>query len=335
MQAANKAFALHSFNELAVMETILVKPKLEGICSDSSRLVGFNLGPSGEILFLEALNALDREIVQAGWATFFKSKPEASQSYLLSAYSFEGEKIHSINIHEEPFNITEVQPTQDGYLLVCPRCYRHSSSDIEKNGRVYDASGHLVREIVLGDGIEQVFVSKDHNVWVSYFDEGIFGNYGWDSPLGRAGLVEWSLDGIKHYEFEPSDGLEYMADCYSLNIDLNEDVWCYYYTEFPIVRIKDRAIADYWESPVQGASRFSVSFPYVLFVGGYADKGLFQLVMLHQDRKANIIRKFHLEDKQGAIIDPEQIAVRGENMAVFSGGRVYVSKLSEFIRNGS
>lgn len=317
------------------METISVEPKLEEICSDSSRLVAFNLGPSGEILILEALNELDREIIHPGWATFFKSKPQASQSYLLSVYSPEGEKTHSINIKGEPFNITEVQPTQDGYLLVCPRCYRRSDSDIEKNGRVYDASGNLIREIVLGDGIEQVFVSKGQKVWVSYFDEGIFGSYGWDSPLGCAGLVEWTLDGEKSYEFEPSDGLDYMADCYSLNIDLNGDVWCYYYTEFPIVRIIDRAIADYWESPVQGASRFSVSFPYVLFVGGYEDKSLFQLVKLHQDRKANIIRKFRLVDKQGATIEPEQIAVRGQKMAVFIAGRVYVWKLSEFLRNDS
>ena len=121
----------------------------------------------------------------------------------------------------------------------------------------------------------------------------------------------------------------------SFSVDLNEDVWCYYYTDFPIVRIKDRAIADYWESPVQGASRFSVSFPYILFVGGYKDKSLFQLVKLHQDRKANIIRKFRLEDKQGATIDPELIAVRGENMSVLSDGRVYVSNLPEFIRNDS
>ena len=320
---------------LAVMETISVEPKLEEICSDSSRLVAFSLGPSGEILLLEALNEPDRKIVQPGWATFFKSKPEDSQSYLLSVYSPEGEKTHSIKIHGEPFNITEVQPTPDGYLLVCPRCYRRSDSDIEKNGRVYDSSGNLIREIVLGDGIEQVMVSKGKNVWVSYFDEGIFGNYGWDSPLGSSGLVEWTLDGKKCYEFEPPDGLDYMADCYSLNIDLNEDVWCYYYTDFPIVRIKDRAIADYWESPVQGASRFSVSFPYILFVGGYKDKSLFQLVKLHQDRKANIIRKFRLEDKQGATIDPELIAVRGENMSVLSDGRVYVSNLSEFIRNDS
>lgn len=317
------------------METISVEPKLEGICTDSSKLVAFNLGPSGEIHFLEALTGLDREIVQPGWATFFKSKPEASQSYLLSVYSSEGKKIHSIDIHRESFNITEVQPIRDGYLLVCPRCNRRSDSDIEKNGRIYDASGNLVREIVLGDGIEQVFVSKGQSVWVSYFDEGIFGNYGWDSPLGGSGLVEWTLDGKKNYEFEPSDGLDYMADCYSLNIDINEDVWCCYYTEFPIVRIKDRAIADYWESPVQGASRFSVSFPYVLFVGGYEDNSLFQLVKLHQDRKAIIIRKFRLEDKQGATINPEQVAVRGENMALFSGRRVYVLNISELMRNDS
>jgi hypothetical protein len=190
------------------MEAISVKPKFEKIGLDSSRLVAFNLGPSGEVLFLEAPNALDRKIVQPGLAMFFRSKPEVNQSYLLSVYSLDGEKTHSINIRGEPFNITEVQPTQDGYLLICPRCYRRSDSDIEKNGRIYDSSGNLIREIVLGDGIEQVYVTNSQGVWVSYFDEGIFGNYGWNDPLGSSGLVEWALDGEKGYEFEPTDGLD-------------------------------------------------------------------------------------------------------------------------------
>ncbi|MCP4272845.1 MAG: hypothetical protein GY781_12920, partial [Gammaproteobacteria bacterium] len=91
------------------MEMISVEPKLDGICSDSSRLVAFNLGPSGEIIFLESLNEFDREIVQPGSARFFKTKPEASQSYQLKVYSSESETTHSISIPGEIFNITEVQ----------------------------------------------------------------------------------------------------------------------------------------------------------------------------------------------------------------------------------
>lgn len=36
---------------------------------------------------------------------------------------------------------------------------------------------------------------EDGRIVTSYFDEGIFGNFGWDQPLGASGLVVWDEQG--------------------------------------------------------------------------------------------------------------------------------------------
>jgi hypothetical protein len=47
-----------------------------------------------------------------------------------------------------------------------------------------------------GDGIEHVQATSAGEIWVGFFDEGIYGNYGWGSgtqlPVGRTGLVRFS-----------------------------------------------------------------------------------------------------------------------------------------------
>ena len=66
-----------------------------------------------------------------------------------------------------------------------------AKADYDKNGRIYTNKGKFVRDILLGDGIQTVQATSEGVIWTSYFDEGIFGNYGWDNPLGSSGLVAW------------------------------------------------------------------------------------------------------------------------------------------------
>ena len=46
------------------------------------------------------------------------------------------------------------------------------------NAVLYDADGQVVSEHVLGDGIGHALADSAGQVWVGYFDEGIYGNYG-------------------------------------------------------------------------------------------------------------------------------------------------------------
>jgi hypothetical protein len=65
--------------------------------------------------------------------------------------------------------------------------------------RVKAASGDapaglmVERTFTIGDGVQDVRTTPGGDVWVSYFDEGVFGNYRWSppgpEPIGAPGLV--------------------------------------------------------------------------------------------------------------------------------------------------
>ncbi|CAF3877049.1 unnamed protein product, partial [Rotaria sp. Silwood1] len=86
------------------------------------------------------------------------------------------------------WNYVELLPS-DRFLRVSARCRRYDDGSKDYNGRIFDKAGNSLSQILLGDGIKKVQTDKDGFIWTSYFDEGIFGNFGWDDdPIGRFGL---------------------------------------------------------------------------------------------------------------------------------------------------
>jgi hypothetical protein len=119
----------------------------------------------------------------------------------------------------------------------------------------------LKRDFTLGDGIQHVQTTPDGQIWVGYFDEGVFGN----TPISQSGINCFDKVGKLTY----SHGNETMADCYALNVISNKEVWSCYYTEFPLVQIENYQVKNSWESPVHGSHGFVVWKNFVLFRGGY------------------------------------------------------------------
>ena len=84
---------------------------------------------------------------------------------------------------------------------------------------------------MLGDGIGQVAATSDGDVWAGYFDEGVYGNYGWgdpggEAPVGACGLVRFTPDLQLDWRF-PSHVQQpwgAISDCYALNVG-DTDVW--------------------------------------------------------------------------------------------------------------
>lgn len=154
-------------------------------------------------------------------------------------------------------------------LIVAPRCRRRGAEDIEQNATVFAPDGTVVRSFCLGDGIEDVQVSASGDLWVSYFDEGVLGNYGWRHPMGANGLVRYNLQGERQWGFTP----EVILDCYALNVAA-DCVWAYYYTEFELARIDAEGGIERWPTAIRGARAVAVGAHAVLFAGGYATKRL-------------------------------------------------------------
>ena len=72
-------------------------------------------------------------------------------------------------------------------------------------------------------------------MWASYFDEGVFGNYGWNHPgppaLGASGLVAFTKTGEVGFTYDPEAAhTDAVSDANAMNDTADGDVWLYIYT---------------------------------------------------------------------------------------------------------
>lgn len=287
-------------------------------------LVAFNVGPDGTVYLAVALKPTDYRIEQPGWASFAKTVPDQPQTYRVVGLSA-GQPVLDVTVENEPFNIHDVQPVGSRVLLVCGRSRYRGPNDFDKNGRLYTRGGKFVREILLGDGIQTVQATAAGTIWTSYFDEGVFGNFGWRQPVGASGLVAWEATGRKRYEFQSPEGLDTICDCYALNVASDDDVWLCYYTEFPLVKLHRKAVAGVWRVPVSGSHAFAVGRGHALFQGGYGEHDKYHLLPLGRDGKATQVATFHLGDEKGKRLQPARLAGRGDALHLIDGrdGKLY------------
>lgn len=291
-------------------------------------VVAFNVGPTRDVYLVVALEPLDYRTANDGFATFAKVVPRVPQRYrVLSVHA--GEVVLDLVIDHEPFNIHDIQPLGDDILLACSRSKYRGPNDFGRNGRVYSRTGQFVRELLLGDGIETIQTTRRGELWASYFDEGIFGNFGWKEPVGAAGLVAWNSLGQKVYEYEPTNSVDVISDCYALNVANDDDVWCCYYTEFPLVHLHKKRIASTWNVPVAGSHAFAVDADHALFAGGYKDQDSFRLLRLDSGGIATQIGQFELRDVDDQIVLPERTIGRGNSLYILSKNIIYEIALSE------
>lgn len=146
-----------------------------------------------------------------------------------------------------------VQPFEGGWLL----------GETRGGTGVYDEKGKLQRVLDLGDASNDIQTTPTGHIWVSYFDEGVFG-----SGIGQHGLVCFDREGkplFKYSEFAEKNNLPFVDDCYALNVVDEDEVWLSYYTDFPLVLIKNFRLQRVWKDFGCMARGFALWRDYVLF----------------------------------------------------------------------
>jgi hypothetical protein len=129
--------------------------------------------------------------------------------------------------------------------------------------------GQAVQTFAVGDGVEDVQTSANDRIWVSYFDEGVFGS----GRFGPAGLICFDDTGtvLTRYDaLADEHGLPPIGDCYALNVASERETWLCYYSEFPLVRLCNGQFDRLWHPmPVDFASAFAVDGERVLLPSGH------------------------------------------------------------------
>jgi len=286
-------------------------------------LVALNVGPDFQLYAVIALNELDYRIEASTGVSFAKTTPDTPQSYRVIAF-YDGNITLDVRIANETFNIHDIQPLPKGeLLLVCCRSRYKGPNDFDKNGRVYSSNGELVREVLLGDGIQRVQTTSNGTIWTSFFDEGVSGNYGWDNPVGSSGLVAWDSHGKRLYDFQPANGLDSICDCYALNVESDSSTWLYYYTEFPLVHLRDQQVESHWAMPVRGSGAFAVSDGFALFTGEYDKRNDYHLFELGRHGNIKEVMKLKVTDEDNQRLLAEMVFGRSGSLYIVRNGHVY------------
>jgi hypothetical protein len=244
--------------------------------ADGEVLVTASVGPRGEVIALwstaEGKEALHSRVVQPSGVSFATTMTARPVPVRVTTHSPEAALLAQIS--DVDVAHPNIQPMPGDRVLVVGARSRWRKKGADRNAAIYDADGRTVAREVLGDGIEHVLTTSAGDVWVGYFDEGIFGNFGWggqgaSEPVGACGLIRFSPDLRPAWRahYEAGQHWTEISDVYALNVS-DEEAWTCYYTEFPVVRIRDgRRTA--WHNEVSGVKALAVSGTRVALLGGY------------------------------------------------------------------
>jgi len=289
--------------------------------------IAYGIGTDGSVYIAMSESAEPRS-EQRGLAVFPKSRLTAPSEYRVLCWR--RGRIDWITVSHSAVVVSYVQPMPEGILLVGARC-RWSPRGAECNAVVADRSGQILQEMTLGDGIEDVRVTSSGTIWVSYFDEGVCGNFGWrhpgPEPIGATGLVAFTPHGDIRFSYNPSAAqTDEVTDVYAMNVAATGEVWIYFYTDFPIVRIVDGRYMK-WDFGVGGARGIAVHGDRILLVGDYDRPALARLLRLKTDGVAELIEELSVVDDSGRPIQGDKMYGTGSDLYLFKGSRVWVIKM--------
>ena len=240
-------------------------------------VIGAGAGPDGDLLALATTRAASEsatgKMISPGGAAFPRTRADQPYKATLIHLNRDGELVSRLELAETFVAHPHVQPLPEGrYLVAGSRTHRFTDGSFEKNGYLYGSDGHVEASFLMGDGIADVQCDDAGDIWTSYFDEGIFGNYGWNEPVGAPGLLRFNSAGHITWHFEPPKGFDSMADCYALNVTSPSEVYVYYYGDFAVMRISRQNPIEAWRTPIRGSGAIAVFAEHVALLGGYHER---------------------------------------------------------------
>jgi hypothetical protein len=97
----------------------------------------------------------------------------------------------------------------------------------------------------LGDASKDVQTTPKGKIWVSYFDEGVYGG-GVGSQQGIVCFDSLGHPIFKYFDFAEANELPFIDDCYAMNVVSEDEVWLSYYAAFPLVSIRSFQLHRAW-----------------------------------------------------------------------------------------
>ncbi|MDQ5966693.1 MAG: hypothetical protein QG625_2848 [Cyanobacteriota bacterium erpe_2018_sw_39hr_WHONDRS-SW48-000098_B_bin.30] len=183
----------------------------------------------------------------------------------LTCMRFSDTLLCEVSLQSVEMRFPRIQVFPDSSILVTDSRCAPTVDGHTSNAVVFNQYGAILRRFTLGDAIEDVQISDSGEIWVSYFDEGIFGD-----GLGTSGLNCFDAKGKLIWRYQAPVGFDDISDCYAINV-AGSFVYACYYTDFPVVQIAPDKSVTGWANNLTGARAIAVSDLRVLLFGGYRD----------------------------------------------------------------
>lgn len=228
------------------------------------------------------------------------------------------------------FGIIQSMPDEH-YLLVSEICQYRPDNKSDRNGLVYSKDGHLIRSYVMGDCLKEVHTTSTGDIWVNYREEGVYGVFDDWNPadedaraIGGPGLNQWNLQGKLTYSYRPPSDVDYISDCFALNVTDDNTAWVFYAGAYRSVlaRIENREIVNYWFPLLWGSSQMAIDGKHILFYGVRQDKSAYYLGELTDDHQVQHIANIEIKPKG-------QVKARGNAVVIFEDGIFYRFTISD------
>jgi hypothetical protein len=226
-----------------------------------------------------------------------------------------------------PFPVFDRFP--DGRWLVA-----NARADQEPQGRILTAEGAEISRVRLGDGIQHLKIDDLVQIWVGWFDEGVFGNDGWsvpghEWPPSSYGLAAFDDGGklVAHAEGGPTNGI---ADCYALNV-VGDTAWACTYTDFPILGCRSQTGSRWWSTDLSGSEALAVEQAHILAAGGYRENANnVALVRLDGDRGISV-GEWRLPFSVDKRAEVQLIDGRGQDLHLINNGIWHRWAVADFL----
>jgi hypothetical protein len=239
------------------------------------------------------------------WVQWQSSRPQAHHLIY-----FDSGSIRTIRFQQSQGHSTfHVQPFGEGWLLG------------ERRGHcsLYNRSGHFVTSLDLGDASEDLQTTPDGRIWVSYFDEGVFGG-----SISSEGFICFDRSGVpvfRYAKFAEQNNLPFISDCYAINVSVSGDVWLSYYTDFPLVHLRNLNLEQVWRDFGSMGNGFAIRDGASFFTR----ESQLMSRSLESDHEEIVV---DARDETGSVLVPIAVphlgfAGRGSNLVVNTGKAIF------------
>jgi hypothetical protein len=183
--------------------------------------------------------------------------------------------------------------------------------------------GQLQRTLDLGGASNDIQTTPNGKIWVSYFDEGVYGG----GPGSRQGIVYFDSSGqhiFKYFDFAEENTPPFIDDCYAMNLVNEDEVWLSYYSDFPSVTIRNFRLHRAWKEFDCMDRAFSVFEDAVVFLKCYTrNKGESQLLRGTLSESPQTEPLEAAEDDGRTIGGPFKAAARGSKLYLWTETVLY------------